>query len=401
MGVFRSVPGILGGARYIVGQQWGGAQGSGSSSTAYTYHQTFTVEAEATRFRFKLMNMNTSPMVILAGAMAVSDKLGTVAQQYTPTESWTPITWDGSSSVTVAAGAAGRPNIKWSDWIIRSTIIPVDGTTLPIVMTRFYVQAGAFSIGNYNFTPWSATSGVNDGRFLYMFRASGDYASGNWASFPYSPYTNPFLLGFEYETKKPAFTFAAQGDSITEGAVNSSTGNFGNGWFWQAIKALRAANPNIIIGYVNNGYSSTVSSTFLTRNADFIAAGCQFDAMIYSPFSPNDTSPTAAIIATQKSQLDTALAAISATGKPSIIWTPCVNTAANWTATADGYRLAFRSTLMGYTNASVVDIEAAVSDGATPARFKVTATTDGTHPNEVGHADMATIFRPAMQALVH
>lgn len=389
-----------GGAWSVMGQQWGARQTTGSAGTAYTYHQTFTVERQARRFRFKLLNANANAMTVNGGAVAVSEKLGTGSERYTPsTGTWVPITWDGgSTSVVVAAGTTTRPAIKWSDWIDINTIAPTDGTDLPVVMARFELPTGQFSIGNYSFAAWAATSGINDGRFLYTFRDAGAFASSNQASMPGTAYNNPFMLGFEYEAKGEAFTFAAQGDSITEGAVNGSAGNFGNGWFWQTIVALRAANPDIAIGYVNNGIAGSSSDTFIQRLVDFENAGCHYDAMLYSPFSPNDGTPTLTSTTNEINRIGPAIGVVA--GKPVILWTPCVNTAAAWDATADGYRLDVRTATLGYENGisvRVVDIESDVSNGATPARFKVTHTTDGTHPNEVGYADMADSFEPVMQ----
>jgi len=387
----------------IVGQQWGAKQTTGTAASAFTYHQTFTVEAEATRFRFKMLNTNTSAMTISAGAVAVSNQLGTGAQRYTPsTGVWRPITWDGGSlTVTVAAGSADRPTIKWTDWIYISTIAPIDGTSLPVVMTRFYLPTGAFSVGNYSFAPWSATSGFNNGRFLYGFRDAGDYTSGSHSSFPGTAYANPFLMGFEYQVKKRSFTFAFQGDSITEGAVNGSSGNFGNGWAWQTISALRLANPNVVIGYVNNGSSGAITTTSLQRTQDFVSSGCAFDAMIYSPFSPNDATPNSGSTASQVARTNTALAAMGTLGKPAIIWTPCVNTVLAWDATADGFRTALRTTLLTYSpGVKVIDIEAAISDGAVPARFPALLTTDGTHPNEAGYAAISAVAQPILQTIL-
>lgn len=390
----------------VVGQQWGAKQTTGNAGTAYTYHQTFTVERQAHRFRFKFLNTNTSAMVVNAVSMAVSDRLGTGSQRFTPsTGLWVPVTFNGGElGVTLRPGALDRPTIKWSDWIDCETITPTDGTTLPVVMLRAELPTGAFSIGNYDFTPWAAPSGLNDGRFLYLFRDAGAFASGSFTSMAGTPYTNPLIMGFEYETDGPAFTFSAEGDSITEGAVNGSGGNFGNGWFWRAMVALRAANPGISIGYVNAGISGSLTASFNPRLSDLVAAKEMANAIIYSPFSPNDGAPSSVTIAAQTARTSLALSATARLGLPSIVWTPCVNNTQNWDATADGFRLGFRTSILGLANGDsvkAVDIEAAVSDGATPARFQASKTTDGIHPNEIGHAAIATAFVPQMQAVLN
>ena len=88
--------------------------------------------------------------------------------------------------------------------------------------------------------------------------------------------------------------------------------------------------------------------------------------------------------------------------KTLVLTTPCPNTAAAWDATADGFRLALKAQILAAKKAGVpvIDFDAVLSDGATPARFITTKTTDGTHPNEVGHTDMAAPGLPVVLPLL-
>jgi lysophospholipase L1-like esterase len=393
-------------AQNIIGQQWGSRMSYvASSAGSYTWHQTFTVEAQANRFRFLMLNTGAAPMPVNAASVAMSDKLGTGAQQYTPsTGLWRELTWDGGAlTTTIPVGTTYEPGQKWSDWINISTIARVDGGTLPVVMVRANIPtASPLSAAFYSYTPWATPSGFNNGRFLYVFRGTGNQSRpDNAGSFTGTPFPNPLFMGFEAQVSKPAFTFLAQGDSITEGAVENGVGNFGNGWIWQAISALRNANPDIAIGIHNAGSSSSDTASFLVRSKGIIAAGHNFDAVIYSPFSPNDTAPSVANNNLMLQRLAGGLGVLGAKTDKQIIWTPSVNNTENWDATTDGYRLALRDKLLSYApGLKVIDMESALSNGATPSRFATGKTIDGTHPSEVGAAAMVVPALPVMQAVL-
>jgi lysophospholipase L1-like esterase len=269
-------------------------------------------------------------------------------------------------------------------------------------MVRVALAAGPVTFANYDYSPWATASGFNNGRFLYTFRYTGNAARpDNASSFTGGAFAYPLVMGYEAQIAKPAFTFLLSGDSITEQAVNGSGGNFGNGWNWMAVSALRAANPGLAIGYTNTGISSSDTASFFTRLKKVVAAGYNYDALVYSPFSPNDPTPSASTINLMQQRLNGALGVSATTGKPTILWTGIPNDAQNWDATADGFRLSFNAGVLGYASAvPVINMEPVISNGATPARIKSGLTTDGTHPNEAGHAAMATQAVPVMQSVI-
>lgn len=69
-----------------------------------------------------------------------------------------------------------------------------------------------------------------------------------------------------------------------------------------------------------------------------------------------------------------------------VLTTPCPNTAAAWTAPQDAFRLLIKAEILAAKKAGalVIDLDAALSNGATPARFNTAHSTDGTHPNDTG-----------------
>lgn len=103
-----------------------------------------------------------------------------------------------------------------------------------------------------------------------------------------------------------------------------------------------------------------------------------------------DGTPTQAIINTQSNLAAQAINEIVKKNKPYFLQTPYPNTASGFTAGQDAFRLNLRTDLLTAVSSGiqVPDFEI-VSNGATPARYNTSLTTDGVHPNEAGHDVLA------------
>lgn len=392
---------------------YGIATATAASASDFTYHTTFTVEHAATRFRFAFHNMNAGTSDITSGKISVSNAVGadptigstTGQARFTPsTATWVNLTWaGGATSVTLAARVSATvPSITWTDWIDISTIPRTDGGTLPVVMMRFLVP----SSGTTNpYTIGTQTCGLvisnaanrgalantfTNGRLKNSIRYTGDGVTTPTTFQPTTDFGYVMFAGMEYQSKQPGYTMLVNGDSIAYGAVNGSTANYGNGWMWQVTQLLRAIFPSTPIEIANIGVSSTATGTFLTRLNAYIAAGGRFDFAYYCPASPNDGTPTQALINTMMNNMAQGIDVLKTANKPYFISTPCPNTALAWNSTADGFRLQMRTEMLLSRNSgvSVIDFET-IGDGATPVRFNTLYSTDGTHPNEAGHAVLA------------
>jgi lysophospholipase L1-like esterase len=483
---------------------YGSIQAAAASGSTFTYHSTITLEQGATRFRIWLPNVGSTSSTVALTKIAVSDTLGadpTVAGsgevRYTPsTATWVTVTFGGSNSVTLPPAFSTTANTRepsWtpSDWIDLATVARIDGGTLPVFMVRSLVNSGQdYNTGQYPISEWQkAVSTINNGRVWTGYRYTGDGVTTP-ANFVYT--TNlgasigPFHMRVEYAGQRPGITIAISGDSIADGAVNGSVGNYGNGWSWQLVSLLRAARPTLPIEILPVSFSGTNSASFLARLQRFVASGVHYDAVIHSPCSPNDGTPTQAVIDAQARiwaqcseligrgsfvSLPTVVPTLAASpaayiapangmvaiaggtvsavtltrpgstavtaptaglvpvlagdivtvtytvaptttfvpngtaavpGKPFIISTPCPNTSLGWNAAADAFRLALKATILASRNSGtpVIDFDAALSDGATPARLVAAYTTDNLHPNEAGHAVMASVASPVMLPLL-
>jgi lysophospholipase L1-like esterase len=404
---------------------YGSVTATAAAASDFTYHTTLTVEYAATRFRIALMNMNATTCTVGPAIISVSNAVGadltfgvTTGQgRVTPsTGTWVAITWAAASTVTLAARVSATvPSITWSDWIDIATIPRTDGGTLPVVMIRYLIPSSgstnAYNIGGIGqvhgqAVASKANSGAlastwTKGRLNQVVRYSGDGITTPANFQPTTDLGYCMVHGMEYASKRPGYTLLVNGDSVAAGAVDSSNGNFGNGVIWQALNLFRSSYPNIPIEMANIGVSGSTSDTFVVRLNSYTTAAGHYDLAYFQVGSPNDGTPTQIVIDTGLRRFAQAVDVFKTAKVPYLTSSPCVNTALGWNAAADAFRLQQRTEILEYPNSGVqaVDFEV-LSDGATPARFAAAYTTDGTHPNEAGHAVLAVPMAAALARML-
>lgn len=391
----------------MASQIYGNISAAAQTATNFCYHMTMVIPTDAKKFRVALDNASTTlPFRIKSAAIATSDSVGpdptygatTGQARFTPQNgtSWTPITWDnGTANVEIAvAPGANRITRKWSDWITAPTVANTDGTKKRVVMMRFWVEGTTSSPGNgYNtgaYTQaWRALASNNALHYGYLWECARSTVDGVAAPANFQPNTAlsalPFVTSFEYESYVPGLTInGIGGDSWMAGAVNGSSGNFGNGWLWRFVNELRGMYPCLPISMANNGVAAASSAVYMQRALDYIASGSHVGLPIYQVASQNDGTPTDVVVAAQRDRLATISAAVDDVDPVLVTCGP--NTALAWSSAADNIRKAFRDEIIALRDSgrSVIDAEI-VSDGATPARFPALLTTDSSHPNENGH----------------
>ena len=147
----------------------------------------------------------------------------------------------------------------------------------------------------------------------------------------------------------------------------------------------------------NAGYSAQTSAQFLLRAQDLIPL-VKPSIAVYAAFSPNDHTGTItqAAVDAERYRTSVFVRLCQDNGVLPVLWTglPAASAKA-WNAASDNIRKAYNAELKAtYAGvALVVDMDAAMSDGASPANIIATKTGDGLHPNDAGYADMATAFK--------
>lgn len=396
-------------------QIFGTVQAQAQNANDFTYHMTVVVPTDCTEVQAVLDNVSlTLPFRIKKAIVATSDTVGpdptfgttTNQVRFTPQngQAWKDLTWDsGVANVEIAtAPGTARKRRKATDFVVAPTVANVDGSKRRVYMFRFLVEGTTNSPGNgyclgaYPMT-WrsqAANTSLHKGFLWQCIRYTGDGVT-NPATF--QPTTDlsalPFLTCIRFKTRTPGVTInMLGGDSITAGAVNGAAGNFGNGWMWQLVNALRDMYPNVPISMSNNGFPSTGTAIFYQNALDYLDAGAVVGLPFYQPITQNDGVPTKAQYDVALGRMATVCNRMQERNKSVVIVGPVCNTSLAWTAPQDAVRTAFRQDLVAMETAGLLtlfDMEA-VSDGASPARYKSGKSDDMAHPNESGCADLVS-----------
>ena len=199
------------------------------------------------------------------------------------------------------------------------------------------------------------------------------------------------------------------GDSITESSPTPATGFATECWGWAARACFAVSTQNFPVELAQFGWGGQTSAQYTQRFFDLMAlndaSGLPVflpDVLIYSPFSPNDGTPTQAIINAQAYQTARVLAICQLKGILPIIWTAAPNNA--YTQAQDAFRQALNTQIrnMGITSIYlVVDFDSVLSNGANPEQYKTGySIADGVHPSDIGYGAMAALLQPILQAII-
>ena len=370
------------GSKFITGQLQTAAA---PTFNTHTWHETMSVDCYFDAIQLVLQNNEASSYTLGGAVVGVS---ANITDNVTPTGGWVACTWP---SLTIPARiAANRPSITLSDIINLSSLTPTDGS-YPYLMVRTYCGTGGYSVTGAN-----AAMGQNaqyQGRYFVSYRdGTGDYATTNQAAFTKGTAQNLcHVTGVIFYSRGRVVSVLGVGDSITQGA--GVTNESQNGWGPRSCASVSTTSMPVL--WSNFGFTSQTSAQYFARLETALSSGIRPQIVVYSPFSPNDGTPSQTTVNTQRAYLARFYALADEYRFIPIITTGCPNTAAAWNATADNFRKAFNTEILAMRNQGriVVDFASVLGDGATPERFIPAMTEDGTHPSGAGYAAMATLLQ--------
>jgi hypothetical protein len=373
-----------------------------------SYQSAFAVEALYTSVTPIMLNNEASSFSMPAIAFAPSNKIDSTRA---PSGSWV----SGSLGATAAARyGTNRPRRTRGTKTAVTGVAATDGGSLPYLFARSYIGTGPHTqYGNSSqfnavgqgtlaangFDIWpDRTAARTAHRPLAVNDKSGDFVTTNQAGFTSlgTAFGLP-AIEFEVEYTVPVINVCALGDSITEGDAASITVLSP---LHYAVDAVSTAGRPVIPS--NQGFSSQATSNFVSRLQDMIADGCIIDILVYSAWSPNDQyivdgnagslANWDTAIALMQTNLDTVKSICAANSILLIVGTGVPYA---YDASHDAKRVAFNTSLKAQASGSllIVDYDATVTDGATPAKMQ-TALTDGAsgalHPYDAGYIAMGT-----------
>lgn len=271
-----------------------------------TYQSIRVAEAPYFAVRVIIRNAETTGYTLDGAAVSASSTpytSGTTVNANPTGGAWAGVTWNGATSIAIPARlAANRPSITYSDWIYISSVARSDGGSYaqPYIYLRAYNATGPKSglqgsTGNPNAggrSAWGVASAINRGRLHITSAASGDFVSTNQAGMTDdSGIFSSFIYEFECMHSVPAMPVMAIGDSIMQGDGASIVGA---GYTFRACADLSTVTKPVICQ--NYGFSNMTTDNFVSRLQDALTAGMRPSVLVFALWSPNDGSPTQALI---------------------------------------------------------------------------------------------------------
>jgi lysophospholipase L1-like esterase len=322
---------------------------------------------------------------------------------------WRTVTWAGASSCTaIAATGITQPTITASDWIPIRSVPRSDGGTLPLLMLRIRYD-GNTACYNVSTDANELVTTENRGRVVqsqFLADASGVYVTAPGSNNTIAdPSGTVLTVVVQTRTRSRGVTVLAIGDSITS-CKDIVTDHF-TSWGMRACADVADLSGKPI-GFVNLGYSSVNAETYWSTFAKPLITTIKPDIAIYAGWTPNyGAYSTEAVMRVALRKMAGQLQDFIDTCKQGnivpILWTglPC-SVATIGTAAIDAHRIAFNNQIraMAGNGVYVADFDAALTDGAAPARISAAYTSDYVHPNIAGVDIMAAVLTPVIERIV-
>lgn len=305
---------------------------------------------------------------------------------------WQAVTYGGSpTGNTPAMGSdTTQLGLLFSDWMPLTSIPPINGAR-PFLITRTIVTASTgTTFSNFNHKTDARNFVYDTSVYRETYVSSGDSVSSSPASF--SGGSNQSVspcIGVEFMLGTQIVRFLCVGDSLTQG-VDNTGGNTLDWYSWiqYAQDSLLSANPSTPANFINCGYSGATTTQVSAFGKQAIAFH-EPDVVVYPPFSPNDGTPTQAIIDTQyRRALAFANYALSQKVLPIFIFIAPNNA---YTSVSDAFRLQLKNRCLA-SGIHTIDLTPSVSDNASPEHYRLGTNSDSTHFNANGYQLAAPYF---------
>lgn len=341
------------------------------------------VDFEAVRLRVKHVGASSIPGHLLA--LGVSNN----STGYTPSGGWNAVLFSGTQSHTVAAKPATAPwSVLTSDALMVKSITAADGRKCYINIAEYCPAAVQMSRGTMHAgpligSPLDATFSFQSG--VDAVTTPADYTT------PTTDQATCIPVEVLFYTRSQMRRVAVIGGSTASGTGDGQA----LGWIGRACQAL--STDSFAYTWSNFGKASDTSANSLDRGLNEIARD-EYDVAIYYPFTTNDANwDTADVRDQQISRAAVFVAECRKLGTIPILVTfqPYTSLSAAEEAARRASQAAIRTlaTSMGVT---LIDTDALLADysGTASAWLDPTNTTDGLHPDNSGHINIAAYAAP-------
>lgn len=325
----------------------------------------------------------------------------------TPTGTATIFTWSGAGTVDlVNSSSSALFNVVSSDWMDGANIKPIardDGGSYPLFYLRIHLPTGA---GSYTYSTEGSsgltydTDALTSGRRWFKSFQSNIDSIGTPAAYTQTGASNLFpTMILQFRSRGNVISFMCAGDSIMGGSL--TTGNMLSPGFRASVAT---STPGLPVQFVNSGWSSQTSVNYLANAKKFIDT-VKPQVCAYSVFSPNDSTISEAVIATQMSQAMDFVAYCRENDVVPILCTPTPNNTDS--LTVSNFKITLTNTLLGLRSRGILVADFWTSVAAFPGQNKSTGWGwiqgyhgDDLHPSDAGSAVMSATLSDILRAII-
>jgi lysophospholipase L1-like esterase len=309
---------------------------------------------------------------------------------------WVAATWSGSATGTIAQGTATAPKLTATDFIPLEPIARSDALPSTIYHIRLFVpntNATVPGVANNTGTSVNATWGAFAGNEFRQSVNVGDFVASPGTYTEAGAGGAMPLAAVEFLTPRGVITISVHGDSIDAGFAATRINS--NALVLAAESKSTALLPIVVRSLAQSG---TDGSTYTNLAEQFIAANKPTIA-VFRAGSPNDGTPTAAIILTKKYNVLRFLKVCQENDTLPVLKTELpratssANTTSQYNAAQDDLRKGFNDwvrAICAAGHAILLDEDALLSNNAAygvAALFgSATYTTDGLHLSDAAYA---------------
>lgn len=384
------------------------------SAAGVTCHRVEAMEAEWDLVRLVWDNDSINPYTVSSCYVAPTADIN-AAGGYQPVDAggnavpWTQVTFNAAgadskptdlltgavTSLVVPASPIGGAAFKsygFSDWARVPSIAPAN----PAAQVRFLAIRTYFATAGraprFDDLALALASPYAAGRINPSRWVSGDYASGG--ALPTTTVDTQLVTPATVQVYSRAvgFTLLTNGDSITQG-TGSTSGLLG--WALMAcLQVTAAARP---VALLNGGWGGQDTASMHRRAITDIDL-FRPSVITIATFSPNDGTPmTAEAVSAALGRALSVADYARSRGVVPILVTPIPLN--RLSAAEDAWRMRTVTALRAMAASGrvlVFDMDAVVSDGATPARIVPAFNADNVHLNDLGNRVCCQAFVPVL-----
>lgn len=402
-----AVVGAVSGAR--LGQRWGTAEiwqaGSGiapwsnNTNATTTWQMQFACRGKPYAVQIGYMNPTTSAYTVDKTAITGST---TYVANGDPTGGQTPVNvlFSGAAAAVVPAAASGGNEFILSDW---TPIQPIDRTD---VVGGYYLEhiRSYIALANHPYGSSSGSSAGYPGNVAAGLIRMGSFTIADRIATPTGYVLQAGSSGFHlpmsvsFRGLDQCIQVMAIGDSLTGNQPATDGGEY-NSLHEKAVNILNAASASSAYFWSlqNLGFGGQTFAAFNARLAKALASYSP-DVVVLPVWGPNSNISTQAGFDASMATLLDSIERVKAKGASVVLWTATPKNTIS--AADDAWRKLANTAARNLASAGiavVADLDLLVSDGASPAQWISTYSSDGLHFNSAGTTYVAATMAAAIK----